>query len=462
MSTNNSTSSSVKKHNIATFAGAVGGSVGVLSIFALCLAISIIRRRRRSLKRDRLAQPNFAFVDTRHDASGGYSARARRGLLSFGRSREPRANVEDDDNESLHTDASEDAPPTMSGPAPFVPRFFPGTHVPADPPSYDSPAHAVPLASQPFSYHSPSGGLRVGGRADPVLSGVAEAYLAEDQSDDGLGEEEAGGHGMRGAGTRALTYADIPPNTPPPVMDEGVIIPAVAPPPFPVAIATPAPEQFASISGVAPASSLSTSTSTRSNNPTIPPLAHVDGSDRTTAIHPPLVLPPGISYPVIGTRARAQDEEDDSDADAASDTELLRSSSSSHLSMSHSVPESSHPTNASSSAGPSSHGGAARVGAGVLSSAVGMSALPPYSESPSARTSISEVARPANLDIVRPSPPTALSGPIRTHLDRVITRVASANDVSVHSGPERPRSRVSMRSLRARAREQEQSSEDST
>src|SRR5688572_8353693 len=84
-----------RKHNIATFAGAVGGSVGVLGLFSLCLAISIIRRRHLAAKRERRER----------------------------------------DHESLHTNGSDDSP-NMSGPAPFVPRFFPDTVIPSEPPTY--------------------------------------------------------------------------------------------------------------------------------------------------------------------------------------------------------------------------------------------------------------------------------------------------------------------------------------
>jgi hypothetical protein len=84
-----------KKHSIATFAGAIGGSVGVLAVISLGLAISIIRRRRIYNRRERLSQ----------------------------------------DRSSLHTNASDDSPP-MIGPRNFVPKYFPGTQIPSDPPPY--------------------------------------------------------------------------------------------------------------------------------------------------------------------------------------------------------------------------------------------------------------------------------------------------------------------------------------
>ncbi|KAI0050755.1 hypothetical protein FA95DRAFT_1581004 [Auriscalpium vulgare] len=109
-----------KNHNVATFAGAVGGTVGVLGTIAFCVALSIIRRRRRSAKR------------LRHEH------------------RDTVAN----DADSFHTDASEDGPP-MQGPAPFIPRFFPGT-VPVAPPPYipsrGSPTASPPLETTPLAY----------------------------------------------------------------------------------------------------------------------------------------------------------------------------------------------------------------------------------------------------------------------------------------------------------------------
>ncbi|KAF9039942.1 hypothetical protein BJ165DRAFT_345448 [Panaeolus papilionaceus] len=137
-----------KKHNVATFAGALGGSVGVLGLFSLGLAISIIRRRRRAARRDRR------------------------------------------DHESLHTNSSDDSP-DMSGPAPFVPRFFPGTVIPAEPPTYH-----IAVTSNRVE--------------NPVLVALAGNAYAD----------------------RHLSYADIPPESPPPPDDESVIMPP--PPPFSV------------------------------------------------------------------------------------------------------------------------------------------------------------------------------------------------------------------------------------
>ncbi|KAJ4490479.1 hypothetical protein J3R30DRAFT_90610 [Lentinula aciculospora] len=96
--------------NIGTFAGAVGGSVGVLGTLALCLFLSIWTRRRRSAKRERLEQ-----------------ARER------------------------ELGSSRNIPPTI-GPAPFIPRYFPRVG-PAAPPPYVGPSHNVEDTS--FFHTSP-------------------------------------------------------------------------------------------------------------------------------------------------------------------------------------------------------------------------------------------------------------------------------------------------------------------
>lgn len=146
------------KSNVVTFAAAIGGSVGLLSIIALGLAISIMRRRALAARRDR------------HDSS------------------------------SLHTDASEDTP-HMSGPAPFVPRFFPGTQLPADPPPY----------------YNESDSIRSFGSDDNQrMHGLSGPYRG------------------RTTHPRDRSYADIPPSTPPPPLDDAVL----PPPPFGVAIIT--------------------------------------------------------------------------------------------------------------------------------------------------------------------------------------------------------------------------------
>ena len=177
-----SSSGQSKAHNIATFAGAVGGSVGLLAVLALSLAISIYRRRMRARRRDR---------------------RYRRS--------QNRSNP-DFDGESFHTDGSDDGPP-MQGPAPFVPRYFPGTVVPAPPPPYSPPAD----------------------QTTALLSSMSPPW---------------GTSGLPGP-SEDTSYADRPPPSPPPIPEEGVDD-YFAPPSFPQAISSPIPAIVAGYSPVAP------------------------------------------------------------------------------------------------------------------------------------------------------------------------------------------------------------------
>ncbi|KAH9856237.1 hypothetical protein C2E23DRAFT_722881, partial [Lenzites betulinus] len=174
-----------KSNNVATFAGAVGGSVGLLAVLALSLAISIYRRRVRAARRDRHLR---------------------------------QAQNVDFDGESFHTDASEDSPP-MQGPAPFIPRYFPGTVVPAPPPPYSPPSEqtaALLAGVSPIS--SPMW-------APPRLPGPGED----------------------------TSYADRPPLTPPPLADDG-FEDYFAAPSFPQSISSPIPAMLA---GYAPVSTTS-------------------------------------------------------------------------------------------------------------------------------------------------------------------------------------------------------------
>ena len=160
-----------KSHNVATFAGAVGGSIGFLAILAISLFVSIYRRRTLAARRDRLERGGG-----RH-RSGGHDA------------------------ESFHTDASEDGPP-MQGPAPFVPRYFPGTVIPSAPPPYvagGSPNEATDSLLRSTS---------------PALSPSSPTpwrYYSHGQPQDG------------GA------YAERPPSTPPPIsLEDGGYFPLEA------------------------------------------------------------------------------------------------------------------------------------------------------------------------------------------------------------------------------------------
>ncbi|KAF8178973.1 hypothetical protein K438DRAFT_1938534 [Mycena galopus ATCC 62051] len=100
-----SSTSGETKSGRASFAGAVAGSLGVLGILCFGTAFSLYRRRRLAARRERLERGN--------------------------------------------------APPLapMSGPATFVPRYFPGTVIPSNPPPYapsdasSSRSHASQIAS---------------------------------------------------------------------------------------------------------------------------------------------------------------------------------------------------------------------------------------------------------------------------------------------------------------------------
>ena len=84
--------------------------------------------------------------------------------------------------------------PSMSGPMPFVPRYFPDTIIPRDPPTY------IDALSSTNHNNTPS-----------ILASLASSVNS----------------------LRQRSYADIPPNSPPPQMEE------FPPPPFPVALSAP-------------------------------------------------------------------------------------------------------------------------------------------------------------------------------------------------------------------------------
>ena len=172
--------------------------MGLLAVLALSLALSLYRRRRAALRRDRRYR----------------AARTRSSNASIG--------------ESFHTDASEDGPP-MAGPAPFVPRYFPGT-VPTAPPPYipsHSPGPTDALLAPSPTIHS------------PLASVSWNTYRPGSASDAG-----------------DTSYADRPPPTPPP-LDDGIYAP---PPTFGEALASPIPAILARLSGM-PIPSQSTSPS---------------------------------------------------------------------------------------------------------------------------------------------------------------------------------------------------------
>lgn len=200
-----------KSHNVATFAGAVGGSIGFLALLAVSLFISIYRRRTLAARRDRQSRRGH---DQHRVGDANYDA------------------------ESFHTDASEDGPP-MQGPAPFVPRYFPGTIIPAAPPPYvagGSPTEATDSLLRSTS---------------PILPSTSPAPWSNHLNGTAAGRDGS-------------TYADRPPPTPPPIaLDDGEYFPP--PPPFPIAIASPIPAILANLTS-SPLTALSPSATTPSND----------------------------------------------------------------------------------------------------------------------------------------------------------------------------------------------------
>ncbi|KAI0338629.1 hypothetical protein BDW22DRAFT_690055 [Trametopsis cervina] len=235
--TNSSTPSS-KSHNVATFAGAVGGSVGLLSLLALSLAFSLYRRRLKARRRDREYRE-------RHYGQGGSVS-------------------------TFHTESSHDGPP-MQGPAPFVPRYFPGTIINTAPPPYSPPA--------PPSNEATSTLLEQPETPVPSMSWSSRRW------------------GNANVESDSASYADRPPPTPPLTatanaadVEDGYFAP---PPAFQAAIATPVPAILAGLSGTAVASS-SSSPAPRSSTPT-PPSPII-----------PLLAPPPSSRPVTITNISLQ------------------------------------------------------------------------------------------------------------------------------------------------------------
>ncbi|KAK0205513.1 hypothetical protein DFS33DRAFT_1429160 [Desarmillaria ectypa] len=128
-------------NHVATFEGAIGGSVGVLATLALCIFLSIYGRRQLAARRERREHVGIAATS-----------------------------------------------PLMTGPAPFIPRYFPGTVPPPYTPTSASSAH---VDSTTGPHNSP--------------------------------ETET-----------MLSYADVPPSTPPPQDAQTLGLP---PPSFAEAIA---------------------------------------------------------------------------------------------------------------------------------------------------------------------------------------------------------------------------------
>ncbi|KAJ3573280.1 hypothetical protein NP233_g2524 [Leucocoprinus birnbaumii] len=240
-----------KKHNVATFAAAVGTVVGILALVSLVVAFSIIRRRRLAHLRD--ADPATDNVERQvpHIRARRISSSSTSSSVSSSAS-----------TSVLHTEASEDTPNPIQqqhmmqiqGPRPSIPRFFPGTtvlpqqahsapllHPPPlssmvydvedqnqnpeqDPPSYDDSVAISSLVVAPG--HDGTGnsiantingstGERRSGLLGTLRSGLRGVRRTPD--DDEVGSD-TGAVGVRSsAGDYYPSYADVPPPTPPPM-----------------------------------------------------------------------------------------------------------------------------------------------------------------------------------------------------------------------------------------------------
>ncbi|ESK82849.1 hypothetical protein Moror_12239 [Moniliophthora roreri MCA 2997] len=141
-----------RSRNVATFGGAIGGSVGVLSIVALGIFISLYRRRLKAAKRDKLLanRESDNTANTDNDVSETtYTNQTRRrirgGQAQVFNNMDHGLEEEDDDDDDGTTDNSPSRRPEMRttpGARPFVPRYFPGTN-------------GLPVQTQPVAPLSP-------------------------------------------------------------------------------------------------------------------------------------------------------------------------------------------------------------------------------------------------------------------------------------------------------------------
>ncbi|KAL5525147.1 hypothetical protein ACEPAF_9016 [Sanghuangporus sanghuang] len=184
MSTTSSTAtafnSNSNQHNIATFAGAVGSSFGFLSVVALALCISIRCRRHRARVRENRVREAFAENFTALD-HGEYGP---------------------DDHEEGGIDRQRGDGPVMvqANPAPFVPRYFPGS-LPASPPPYISEGGDRVVAISPITTSINRAGLPVAVPSTlPPMIALPTATLDLQRTT---------------TNNSSTSYADRPPPTPP-------------------------------------------------------------------------------------------------------------------------------------------------------------------------------------------------------------------------------------------------------
>jgi len=195
---------SARHHDISTFVGAIGGSVGFLSILSLGLCISIKIRRRRFARRERNLSEAYAEAFTADDHGGdGNGFNDGENIEGGGVSGAP-------PNRRARRLRAASAQPLMAQVpvhAPFVPRYFPGS-VPASPPPYVA-------AEVDRMVMVPDGGslqLTASGAVTPLPPPPQfSAALAAPPPMLDFCRTTAGG-----------SYADRPPPTPPPEMEQPI------------------------------------------------------------------------------------------------------------------------------------------------------------------------------------------------------------------------------------------------
>ncbi|THU85417.1 hypothetical protein K435DRAFT_389655 [Dendrothele bispora CBS 962.96] len=232
-------SSGPSKHNIATFAGAIGGSAGALGTLALCIFLSLCRRRRVAARRERrerlLQDPEHA-----SSTSDNESSSARRGLLG------------------LRLGSSRREQPQMIGPRPFVPRYFPGTVMPpsygdsetpyhyADPEDIDASSltnsvttregsvTAANASTVPVVTQSGVPVITIPSAPPPVYNPSPTASNTNSHSALPTTLSSTPLTSSTNPAAVPITYADIPPSVPPPTTDQLEV-----PPSFGEALASP-------------------------------------------------------------------------------------------------------------------------------------------------------------------------------------------------------------------------------
>ena len=140
---------------------------------------------------------------------------------------------------------------SMSGPMPFIPRFFPDTIIPSDPPNYNDALSSTNHNNTPL-----------------LASLVSSVYSSRQRS-----------------------YADIPPTSPPPPVEE------LPPPPFPIALSAPVLDLSANAALDDTTTSISIANQTDLGS---------DSSINTSVIIPPHEDTPLLQPSALDTRPRSR------------------------------------------------------------------------------------------------------------------------------------------------------------